>query len=81
MNKYFELKSQESWLGYLITEKEAELDVGVEEVKFQHGEIKERIVRMEVNLIDSIDSLVRNKRVYIEDIGQLVVEWRRCIHP
>jgi len=55
--------------------------VGVEEAKRQFGEIKERIVRMEVNLIDSIDNLVRNKKVYIEDVGQMVVEWRKSIHP
>ena len=47
--------------------------MGVEEAKKQYEEIKERIVRMEVNLIDSIDNLVRNKKIYIEDVGHLVV--------
>ena len=65
MNKYYELKSQESWLGYLLSEKEAELDQGVEEVKLQRKEIKERIDRMELNLIESIDSLVRTKSLYL----------------
>jgi len=36
---------------------------------------------MEINLIDSIDSLVRNKTAFIEDIQKLMIEWRKSIHP
>ena len=81
MNKYYELKSQESWLSYLITSKREELDNAVDEIIQQHKDIKVRISKMEANLIDSIDSLLRSKTLFLEDVGGLIVEWRKCIHP
>lgn len=43
MNKYYELKSEESWLGYLISQKESEYDSSVEDVKRRLKDITARI--------------------------------------
>ena len=31
--------------------------------------------------MESIDSLVRSKTLYFEEVKQLIVEWRERIHP
>lgn len=36
---------------------------------------------MENNLIESIDNLVVAKTAYLEEIGTMIVNWRRSIHP
>lgn len=63
MNKYYELKSREKWLGYLISQKEE--DGSEKELKKELDEVKGRIGKMEVNLVESIDQLARNKTLFL----------------
>jgi hypothetical protein len=43
VNKYLELKSEESWLNYLIREKEGEVESNIEELKKSKDEKVSRI--------------------------------------
>lgn len=54
ISKYLELKSQESWLNYLVREKESQSEGDIEELRGSKEEIAARIATMEGNLLTSI---------------------------
>ncbi len=65
ISKYLDLKSQESWLNYLIREKESQSDGDLEELKQSKEEIVARIGMMETNLLTSIEELRCEKVSYL----------------
>jgi hypothetical protein len=81
IGKYLELKSQESWLNYLIREKESQSEGDIEELRGSKEEIVARIATMEGNLLTSIEELRKEKVAYLEGVGDKMIEWRKAIHP
>ena len=54
VEKYLDLKADESWLNYLIKEKEGDSDSNIEQLKKGRDEFVSRVTTMEHNLLNSI---------------------------
>lgn len=57
VEKYLDLKADESWLNYLIKEKEGDSDSNIEQLKKGRDEFVGRVTTMEHNLLNSIEEL------------------------
>lgn len=77
-----ELKSSESWLGFLLKQK---LDqAGTKSymvLEEDEKKLKERIKHMEDNLMKTISEFEGSKKKMFNHFGAKMIEWRSKIHP
>ena len=80
--KYVELKSSESWLGFLLKQKVDQAGTKSYMVlEEDEKKLKERIECMEDNLMKTISEFESSKKKMLNQLGAKMIEWRSKIHP